>query len=205
MNPGWLESLSSNAAEVARSGRAVLARLAADGRGEGSGVVWAPGLIVTNAHVARSPKLGAQLPGGREVRTERIAWDGESDLAALRFEAGEEESATIGDSARLQPGEWVYAIGHPWGVRGAVTGGVVIGWVRERRDSGKAPDLLAMSLHLRPGHSGGPVVNARGEVVGVNTMMNGPDVGLAVPSARIVQFLADHDLARVPTVGAKAA
>ena len=95
----------------------------------------------------------------------------------------------LGRSEQLQPGQWVLVLGHPWGVVGAVTAGVVI-------DVGVPPEmpflgreLIQVGLHLRPGHSGGPLVDARGRLVGINTVMAGPDVGLALPVHLVKGFL----------------
>jgi serine protease Do len=86
----------------------------------------------------------------------------------------------------------VIALGHPWGEEGAATAGIVIGmgagWP-EMPDKGH--DLIAVSLHLRPGHSGGPLVDVSGRLVGINAMINGPDVGVAIPTHVIVAFLKD--------------
>ena len=104
----------------------------------------------------------------------------------------------IGDSQRLQAGELVLALGFPWGVTGGATSGVVIGvgaGLPELRGDGR--EWLAASLHLRPGHSGGPMIDALGRLVGINTMMNGPDVGVAVPVHVAKRFLKQADEQRV--------
>ena len=95
-----------------------------------------------------------------------------------------------GDAWRLRPGDWVYALGHPWGVQGAATGGVVIGIgsdLPELADGRR--DWLVVSLHLRPGHSGGPVIDASGGLVGLNTLMTGPDIGAAIPIHLVEAFI----------------
>ena len=96
----------------------------------------------------------------------------------------------VGESRRLQPGQLVFALGHPWGVTGAVTGGTIIGtgvvWPGIRRPQG---EWVAMKIHLRPGNSGGALVDADGQLVGVNTMVTGPEVGLAIPVHVVKSFL----------------
>ncbi len=96
----------------------------------------------------------------------------------------------LGESRHLRPGQWVMALGHPWGVAGAATGGVVIG---AGPDLSEQPlpgqEWIAVSLSLRPGHSGGPLVDAQGRLVGINTMMAGPEVGMAVPVHVAKEFL----------------
>jgi serine protease Do len=114
----------------------------------------------------------------------------ELDLAALSIEASGLPTIEPGDSRKLRPGEWVLALGHPWGVIGAATGGIVIGIgadLPEMPFAGR--EWLAVSLHMRPGHSGGPLIDTAGRLVGVNTMINGPDVGMAVPVHVIKKFL----------------
>jgi len=160
-------------------------------RGNGAGTIWHPqGLIVTNAHVAGRGPLKVGLPDGRTLPAQILARDPDRDLAALRVEANDLPSVQLGDSQRLRPGEWVMAVGHPWGVPGAATAGVVIGtgseWP-EMPHNGR--DWVVVSLHMRPGHSGGPLVDVHGRLVGINTMINGPDVGVAIPVHVVVEFL----------------
>ena len=88
----------------------------------------------------------------------------------------------IGNSRALQPGQWVLAMGHPWGVKGAATAGVVIGVGSEWPEMPQSPkEWIAVSLRLRPGHSGGPLIDVNHRLVGINTLMTGPQVGMAVP------------------------
>ena len=160
----------------------------------GAGTIWHPdGLILTNAHVVRGGKLHVILANGRRLPARLLAGDRDLDLAALSIEADGLPTIALGDSRRLQPGNWVVAFGHPWGVDGAATAGVVIGQgpaLPERPGFGR--DWLAVSLHYRPGHSGGPLVDAEGKLVGINTVMAGPDVGLAVPVHVIKSFLKER-------------
>ncbi len=164
-----------------------------NGHGAGAGIIWrADGLIVTNAHVvAGKHSLKVILPDKRELPARVLAIDSKRDLAALAVEvedpahsawAHDLPTIELGDSRSLKPGQWVMAIGHPWGVAGAVTAGIVIGSgaeLPEMRTDGR--ELVVVSLHMRPGHSGGPLVDIDGRVIGINTMITGPDVGVAVP------------------------
>jgi serine protease Do len=163
-----------------------------NGHGAGSGIVWrSDGLIVTNAHVvAGKHHLNVILPDKREFPARIVAVDPERDLAALSIDAHDLPVAELGDARALQAGEWVTALGHPWGVAGAVTSGIVIG------EGSQFPEMPApgrewvvVSLHLRPGHSGGPLVDHRGKLVGINTMITGPDVGVAIPVNVAREFL----------------
>ena len=159
--------------------------------GSGAGTIWHPdGLIVTNAHVLQRSSAVVNLRDGKRLPAKVIAYDEMHDLAALMVEPHSLPSAKLGDSAALRPGHWVFAIGHPWGVRGAVTAGVVIGvGPDDRGPGGRGRELIAAHLQLRPGHSGGPLVDDRGRLVGINAMMNGPGLGLAVPAHVVVEFL----------------
>lgn len=160
--------------------------------GAGAGVIWRPdGLVVTNAHVVRSRRgLRVTLPDSRELQARVVAFDAKNDLAALAVDANGLPTIEPGDSRSLRAGEWVMALGHPWGIAGAVTAGVVIGEgapLPEMPENGK--EWIAVSLHMRPGHSGGPLVNVQGRLVGINTMITGPDVGMAVPVHVVQAFL----------------
>jgi S1-C subfamily serine protease len=161
--------------------------------GAGAGTIWhADGLIVTNAHViARGGPLDVSLGDGREFTARVLARDVENDLAALAIDATDLPVIEPGDSRAVQPGQWAMALGHPWGVRDAVTSGVVIGagddLIELQGTTGR--NWLAVSLHLRPGHSGGPLFDVAGRLIGVNTLMTGPDVGAAVPVDVVKHFL----------------
>lgn len=189
------------------------------GSGTGAGTIWHPdGLVITNAHVVRHPQGSpvwfsrwgrdqvrrepeeapvVTLADGRQLPARVLAYDEELDLAAIaldlsadKLESSPLPTIELGESTRLRAGEWVMALGHPWGVAGAVSGGVVIG---VGSDWGELPrrgqEWIAASLQLRPGHSGGPLVDAHGRLVGINTMMAGPEVGLAVPVHEVKRFL----------------
>ncbi len=160
-------------------------------RGAGAGTIWHPqGLIVTNAHVAGHGPLEVELSDGRVFAAEILSVDRDCDLAALRIEADGLPTIALADSRAVRPGQWVMALGHPWGVTDAATGGVIIGMGRQWPEMSPArQDWLVVSLHMRPGHSGGPLVDVRGRLLGINTMINGPDVGFAIPSHVVVEFL----------------
>jgi len=155
--------------------------------GAGAGTIWhADGLIVTNAHVVSNrrvsqPALTVHLADGRDYTPRLLAVDTEQDLAVLRIDAHDLPAIALGNSQQLKPGEMVFAFGFPWGVTGGATSGVVIGVGTQVGDLHSAQEWVAASLHLRPGHSGGPMVDVAGRLIGINTLMNGPDVGVAVP------------------------
>ncbi len=155
-----------------------------DGRGGGAaGTIWHPdGLVVTNAHIiGRGSRASVTLPDGCKCRTSVLAVDRERDLAALSIEAGGLRPIALGDSRALRPGQFVMALGHPWGVKGVATAGVIMAAAPEYLRISYGQDLVAVNVPLRPGNSGGPLVDVDGRLVGINTMMTGRDTGLAIP------------------------
>jgi serine protease Do len=157
-------------------------------RGNGSGVIWsADGVIVTNAHVTRASQMRVQLWDGREFAAALVSRDTRRDLAALRISAANLPAATVADSSQLRPGELAIAIGNPLGFVGALTTGVVHA-VGPLRRFGPEPWVQA-DVRLAPGNSGGPLADARGRVIGINTMVAGR-LALAVPSNAVTSFLA---------------
>jgi serine protease Do len=187
----FLQQLNDQMADLVERVRDSLVQVH-NGRGAGAGTIWHPdGLIVTNAHViVGRHDLNVTLRNGDTYPAKVIALDEARDLAALAIEANDLPTIEIGDSRQLRPGHWVMSLGHPWGVTGALTSGVIIGAgdnLPEQPHVGR--EWIAASLHLRPGHSGGPMVDTNGRLVGINTMINGPDVGFAVPVHVVKAFL----------------
>jgi serine protease Do len=195
--------------EIAERLRRSTVQVFADRRGGGSGVIWtSDGAIMTNAHVARKDAAEVRLWDGRSFPARVTSRDARRDLAVLRIEAGGLnaasgaaasglaaasgsaaapglaaasglEPAVVGDSSALRPGELVMAIGSPLGFAGALSTGVA-------HSSGGG--WIYANVRLAPGNSGGPLANARGEVIGINTaIVNG--LGMAVPSNAAAEFL----------------
>jgi serine protease Do len=162
-----------------------------NGRGAGAGTIWhSDGLIVTNAHVVHGRHdLKVSLPDGRRLPARLLAADPDRDLAALSVDASDLPTIEIGDSRQVRPGQWVMAVGHPWGIQGSVTSGVVIGSGDALPEMRPGRDWIALSLHMRPGHSGGPLVDSQARLIGINTMITGPDVGFAIPVQTVKLFL----------------
>ncbi len=157
-------------------------------RGSGSGVIWTEdGVIVTNAHVARDNRSRVTLWDGREFEAEVTARDPRRDLASLRIAGHDLERASAGDSGALRAGELVLAVGNPLGFIGALTTGVVHGF-GPMRGLGRQ-DWVQASIRLAPGNSGGPLADAHGRVVGINTMVITGGLALAVPSNTVAEFL----------------
>ncbi len=148
-------------------------------RNSGSGVVWGTdGKILTNAHVLREGAARVEFWNGRHVSARVLKSDRRRDLAVLQVESTGMPAAIHGNSDALRPGELVIAVGSPFGFTGAVSTGVVV----------HGGPWIGSNVRLAPGSSGGPLANARGEVVGLNTMIVG-SLALAVPSNAIEQFL----------------
>jgi serine protease Do len=142
-------------------------------RSSGSGVIWnSGGLIVTNAHVLRGGSPVVHLWDGRRLTARILQTDPARDLASLQVPAQGLAAAPHGDSSALRPGELVIAAGNPLGFVGAVSTGVI--HQVDRR-------WVISDVRLAPGNSGGPLANAKGEVVGINTMVAG-GLGFAIPA-----------------------
>lgn len=173
--------------EVAERLRRSTVHISSGGRGHGSGIIIkSDGTVVTNAHVAQFGRLGVTLWDGRSFAAEIISRDLRRDLAILRLPAAGLPAAPLGDSNQLRAGELVIAIGNPLGFMGALTAGIV-------HAVGPLPGLgprrwVQAGVRLAPGNSGGPLADASGNVVGVNTMVAGR-LGLAVPSNDVTRLL----------------
>jgi serine protease Do len=173
--------------EIAEQLRRSTVLIHAGGRGSGSGVIWSSdGLVVTNAHVVRGSRVCVQLWDGREFEAVIQLRDPRRDLAQLRIDAANLPAASPADSSQVRPGELAIAIGNPMGFIGALATGVIHG-------VGPIPRLGSQSwvqadVRLAPGNSGGPLADARGRIVGINTMVAGR-LALAIPSNAVRDFL----------------
>lgn len=174
--------------EIAERLRRSTVLIQSAGRGSGSGVIWSSdGLIVTNAHVLRGPHIMVQLWDGREFRAAVESRDLRHDVASLRIDAAKLAAAPVADSSRARPGELAIAIGNPLGFIGALATGIIhaVGPLR-----GLGPQTWVQAdIRLAPGNSGGPLADAHGHILGINTMVAGR-LALAVPSNAIRDLLA---------------
>ncbi|MCJ7785443.1 MAG: Do family serine endopeptidase [Desulfobacterales bacterium] len=153
--------------------------------GEGSGVIVdAKGYILTNYHVvAGAEKISIHLFDGRELKGTVRGTDSKTDLAVVHVEAADLPIATLGDSDKLQVGEWAIAVGSPFGLEETVTVGVISAKGRSGLGTGTYEDFIQTDASINPGNSGGPLVNIDGEVIGINAMIiqPGQGIGFAIP------------------------
>lgn len=154
------------------------------GFGVGSGVIWNPSLIITNSHVVRGSRATVELADGRVFDAVCSSRDQNRDLAALKVTATDLPAATIGDSDNLRVGELVLAVGNPLGFVGAVTTGII--YAIATKDT--LSRWVQADIRLAPGNSGGPLADAQGRVIGINSVIAG-GLALAVPSNAVERFL----------------
>jgi serine protease Do len=181
--------------EIAEQLRRSTVEVKSGRRGQGSGfIVRSEGVIVTNAHVVGEAGLSARLWDGSSFPARLTARSTRRDLAVLQIPARNLTPVRLANSDELRVGELVVAVGNPFGFTGAVTTGIV-------HAIGRLPGLgpakwIQADVQLAPGNSGGPLSDARGQVIGVNTMIAG-GLGLAVPANAVARLLAG-DLGQAP-------
>src|SRR5512141_1762052 len=157
--------------------------------GAGSGTVWdSNGLILTNNHVIGRHTPIVMLQDDGEYESTLVARDADVDLALLSIEAS---GLTPLKPASVSPrvGEMVFAFGHPWGQRNTVTRGIVSALVTAQNRRGAKLPIVRSDAPLAPGNSGGPLVNARGEVVGINAMIVGGDQSVSIAASVANEFV----------------
>ena len=154
-------------------------------KSQGSGFIFADGLVMTNAHVVNgSDNVIVGLTNGKKLKAKLIGQDFFTDLAVLRLEGkGPWPKAQLGDSTKIKVGDWAIAVGNPFGLENTVTLGIISNLKRNVTQLGiydKKLELIQTDAAINPGNSGGPLLNKNGEVIGINTLIrSGPGAGLS--------------------------
>ncbi|MEC8688186.1 MAG: trypsin-like peptidase domain-containing protein [Cyanobacteriota bacterium] len=179
-------------------------------QGQGSGFITrASGLIFTNEHVVRgADQVAVTLPDGRSYKGKVLGGDPLTDVAVVKVVADKLPVAALGDSDRLRPGEWAIAIGNPFGLNNTVTAGIIsaVGRLNAISDGQRVP-YIQTDAAVNPGNSGGPLINAAGQVIGINTAIRtapGGGLSFAVPinlAKRIAQQIVSTGQASHPFIG----
>jgi serine protease Do len=156
-------------------------------RGNGSGVVVsADGYILTNNHVVgKADSIEVKLADGRKFKGKVVGIDQLTDLAVVKIEANNLQAASLGDSEKMEQGDWVVAVGSPFGLEQTLTAGIVS--AKGRYVNNNFSNYIQTDASINPGNSGGPLVNMRGQVIGINTLIftetgANQGIGFAVPS-----------------------
>ena len=176
-----------------------------DRMGQGTGVIaTTDGLVITNNHViAGADEVKILLHDGRETTAKVIGADAATDLAVLRIDASDLVAAKFGDSDESQVGDWVIALGSPFGLSQTVTAGIVSALGREGMGLATFENYIQTDAAINPGNSGGPLANIYGEVIGINTAISSANggndgIGFAIPSQMVQRIV--NDLATDGTV-----
>lgn len=194
------ESVVSIRIETVERGRAV--------RGGGSGVVFrSDGYILTNNHVVgEARRIEVGLRDGRTFPAQVVGTDRATDLAVIRIDAENLPAATFASRGNIRVGEWVVAVGSPFGLDYSVTAGIVSALGRAGVGMNEIEDYVQTDASINPGNSGGPLVNLEGEVIGINTMIvgRGSGIGFAVVSElaeQVAQQIIDGGRVRRAYIG----
>jgi serine protease Do len=196
-----------------RGGEAPRRRFEQQGQGSGF-VVDAEGYVLTNNHVVQgADKIVVRLQDGREVEGKLLATDPFTDVAVVKVPPDGLRPATLGDSDRIEVGEWAIAIGNPFGLQSTVTLGIVSAKGRSHLGILDQEDFIQTDAAINPGNSGGPLVNARGEVIGVNAAIFSRSggyqgIGFAIPinlAKRIQEDLVKFGRVKRGTLGIRMA
>lgn len=181
-------------------------------QGQGSGfIVDADGIVLTNAHVVEGASdVGVTLPDGRSFTGKVLGADPLTDVAVVKVVGSKLPVATLGDSSRVRPGEWAIAIGNPLGLDNTVTAGIISAIQRTNAvGEGQRVPYIQTDAAVNPGNSGGPLINDRGQVIGINTAIRqAPGAGLsfAIPintARQIADQILERGYASHPYIGVR--
>ena len=181
-------------------------------QGQGSGFITrSDGVVLTNAHVVEGAgEVGVTLPDGRSFRGKVLGSDPVTDVAVVKVAAAGLPVAPLGDSAKVRPGEWAIAIGNPLGLDNTVTAGIISAVQRTNAlGEGQRVPYLQTDAAVNPGNSGGPLINERGQVIGINTAIRqAPGAGLsfAIPinlGRQIAAQILEKGTASHPYIGVR--
>ncbi len=162
-------------------------------RGAGAGTLVAPDRVLTNNLVAVRDRLTIVFRSGKQVSGVVRARDPEIDLALIEAPSNGQPGLAIATADSIRTGHLVMAVGHPLGHRDVVTVGIISSLETARTDGPRSKiPVIRSDVVLLPGNSGGPLVNAHGALVGINTLVIGGDQGYAIPADLVRTFLADH-------------
>lgn len=183
-------ALSEAIADIAAEVRKSVVLIGQNGS-HGAGVIWrSDGVVVTNRHVLRGDRVDVVLDDGRKLTGIVAARHPDRDLAVVKIAADDLHPAALGDSSTVRPGQLAIAVGHPPGLRSAASAGIIVAAGQAATLEGpQTGDWLQTDVTLRPGNSGGPLVDARGGVIGINTMVSGR-LSLSIPSSAVERFVA---------------
>ena len=194
-------AFSSGLGEMVEQAQASVVQVRRGDRGAGTGVIWQTnGGIITNHHVVAhtGSKTLVELRDGQVFEAQIVDSDPTLDLALLKVPADHLIAIPVADSTKLRVGELVFAIGHPWGQRGVVTAGIVSALSKVKmRNSNRQLEYIKSDVRLAPGNSGGPLLNALGQVIGINAMIMGGDLSVAIPSTVVSTWIAQLPQARI--------
>ncbi len=181
-------------------------------QGQGSGfIIDADGIVLTNAHVVEgASEVGVTLPDGRSFTGKVLGADPLTDVAVVKVVGSRLPVATLGDSSRVRPGEWAIAIGNPLGLDNTVTAGIISAIQRTNAvGEGQRVPYIQTDAAVNPGNSGGPLINERGQVIGINTAIRqAPGAGLsfAIPintARQIADQILQRGYASHPYIGVR--
>jgi len=169
------------------------------GEVQGSGfVVESNGLMITNNHVvANATEIEVTFSDGKKYKAKAIGRDEATDIAVLKIEGGKSfPTVSFGDDARVRVGDWVLAVGNPFGLGGTVTAGIVSARGRDEVGAAQFTDFIQIDASINRGNSGGPTFDLSGRVIGMNTAIFSPSggsvgIGFAIPSSTIQRVVAD--------------